>query len=89
MIFKTKNRPTPEYIPYLKTQTQRLHCSLSILTKMPTLPSRKEGGFKPKIGRFSKLHVTSMAQSLPEIGRLPNLGVKMDKSFYKNREPPY
>ena len=30
-----------------------------------------------------------MAQSLPEIGRLLNLGVKMDKNVYKNREPPY
>ena len=30
-----------------------------------------------------------MAQNLPEIGRLPNMGVKMDKYGYKNREPPY
>ena len=30
-----------------------------------------------------------MAQNLPEIGRLPNLGVKMDKNIYKNKEPPY
>ena len=30
-----------------------------------------------------------MAQNLPEIGRLPNLGVKLDKNVYKNREPPY
>ena len=29
-----------------------------------------------------------MAQNLPEIGRLPNLGVKMDKNVYKNRESP-
>ena len=28
-----------------------------------------------------------MAQNLPIIGRLPNLGVKMDKNVYKNREP--
>ena len=28
-----------------------------------------------------------MAQNLPEIGRLPNLGVKMDKNV-KDREPP-
>ena len=26
----------------------------------------------------------SMAQNLPEIGRLQNLGVKMDKNVYKN-----
>ena len=26
-----------------------------------------------------------MAQNLPEIGRLPNLGVKMDKNVYKVR----
>ena len=31
-----------------------------------------------KIGRFSKLHATSVAQNLPEIGRLLNFGVKMD-----------
>ena len=62
---------------------------------MPTLISRKIGkilkqklgGFKQKIGRFSKLHATSMAQNLPEIRKLPNLGVKMDKMF-KKREPP-
>ena len=29
-----------------------------------------------------------MAQNLQEIGRLPNLGVKMDKDVYKNKEPP-
>ena len=29
-----------------------------------------------------------MAENLPEIGRLQNLGVKMDKNVFKNREPP-
>ena len=58
-------------------------------SEMPTLTSRKYGGLKQKIWRFSKLHATSMAQSLPEIRRLPDLGVKMDKNVYKNREPPY
>ena len=28
-----------------------------------------------------------MAQNLPEIRRLPNLGVRMDKNVWKNREP--
>ena len=55
---------------------------------MPTLTSSKYGGFIQKIGSFSKLHTTSMAQNLPEIGRLPNMGVKMDTNVYKNREPP-
>ena len=41
-----------------------------------------------QIGRFSKLHATLMAQNLPEIGRLPNLGVKINKTVYKNREAP-
>ena len=35
-----------------------------------------------------KLHATSMAQNLPEIGRLPNFDIKMDKNVYENREPP-
>ena len=30
-----------------------------------------------------------MAQNLPEIGKLSNLGVKTDKNVYKNKEPPY
>ena len=55
--------------------------------EMPPLTSRKLGGFKHKIGRFSKLHETSMVQNLLEIGRMPNLGVKMDKNVYKNRTP--
>ena len=42
-----------------------------------------KGRFKQKIGSFSKLHATSMTQNLPEIGRLPNLDVKMDKMFTK------
>ena len=55
---------------------------------MPTLKSRKYGGFNDKIRRFSKLHATFMAQNLPEIGRLPNLSVKIDKNVYKNRSLP-
>ena len=53
---------------------------------MLTLTSRKYGGFKQKIGMFSKLQATLMTQILPEIGRLPNLGIKMDKNALKNRE---
>ena len=30
-----------------------------------------------------------MAQNLPEIGKLPNLSVKIDKNVKQNREPPY
>ena len=30
-----------------------------------------------------------MAQNLPEIEKLPNLGVKMDKNVLKNRESSY
>ena len=29
-----------------------------------------------------------MAQNLPEIAGLPNLGVRKDKNVYKSREPP-
>ena len=47
---------------------------------------QKIGRIQTKKRRFSKLHATSMAQSLPEIRRLPNLGVKMDKNVYRNRE---
>ena len=57
--------------------------------EMPTLTPRKYGGFKQKLGRFSKLHATSMAQNLPEIGRLPYLGVKMGQKCLQNKEPPY
>ena len=59
------------------------------VSEMPTLTSRKYGGFEQKIGRFSKLHATSMAQNLPEIGRLPNLDVKMGQKCLQNRDPPY
>ena len=55
------------------------------MAEMPTLTSRKQGGFKQNIGRFSKLHATSMAQNLPEIGRLLNLGVQMD-NFEKKKK---
>ena len=30
-----------------------------------------------------------MAENLPEIGRLPNLGVKMGQQCVQNKEPPY
>ena len=36
---------------------------------MPTLTSRKYGGFKQKMRRFSKLHEISMAQNLIARGR--------------------
>ena len=56
--------------------------------EMSTLTPRKYGGFKPKNFSFSKLHATSMAQNLPEIKRLPNVGAEMDKNVFKNKEPP-
>ena len=33
--------------------------------------------------------ITPMAENLPEIGRLPNLCVKMGQKCLQNREPPY
>ena len=35
------------------------------------------------IVRFSKITYNSMAQNLPEISRMPNLGVKMKKNVRK------
>ena len=58
-----------------------------LITEMPTQYPKKSG-FKQEIGRFSKLHATSMAQNLSEIGMLPNLGVKMRQKCLQNREPP-
>ena len=44
---------------------------------------------KKKNREVLKITCTLMAQSLPEIWKLPNLGVKMDKNVYKNREGWY
>ena len=57
--------------------------------EIPILTSRKWEGFKQKIGRFSKLNATLMVQNLPEIGRLPNLGVKMGQKCLQYRAIPY
>ena len=37
-----------------------------------------------KMGRFTKLHATLRTQNLPEIGRLPYLGVEIDKNVSEN-----
>ena len=50
---------------------------------------QKIGRIQTKIREVSKSHATSMAQNLPEIGRLPNLGVKLGPKCLQNREPPY
>ena len=41
---------------------------------------QKTGRIQTKNTEFSKLHAFPMAQNLPGLGKLPNLGVKMDKN---------
>ena len=88
--------PSESNVPFKKCLENRcpsdfLFCSLIIIIiiiRDANIKIQKKGRIQTKIGRSSKLHANSMAQTLPEIGRLSNLGIKMDKNVYKNREPP-
>ena len=58
-------------------------------TRDANINIHKIGRIQTKNMEVFKITYNLMAQSLPEIGRLPNLGVKMDKIVYQYREPPY